>query len=36
MFADFEAPWIDLPQPLRTDCEQALSGEGFVDVEIES
>jgi hypothetical protein len=36
MFAAFEAPWIDLPQPLRTDCEQALSGEGFVDVEIEA
>ena len=36
MFAAFEAPWIALPQPLRTDCEQALSGKGFVDVEIES
>jgi hypothetical protein len=36
MYTEFEKPWIDSPQPWRTDCEHALSGEGFVDVEIES
>lgn len=35
-FTQFEKPWIDLPQPWRTDCENALSGAAFVDVEIEA
>jgi len=35
-FDEFEKPWIDSPQPLRTDCEFALSGAAFVDVEIEA
>jgi hypothetical protein len=35
-FNQFEKPWIDLPQPWRTDCENALSGAAFVDVEIEA
>lgn len=35
-YGEFEEAWIDLPQPLRTDCEQALSGAPFVDVEIEA
>ncbi len=32
---DFEKPWLDSPQPWRTDCEYALSGTDYVDVEIE-
>lgn len=35
-YTQFEKAWIDLPQPWRTDCERALSGAAFVDVEIES
>jgi hypothetical protein len=35
-FTEFEKPWLGSPQPLRTDCENALSGIDFVDVEIES
>ena len=35
-FTEFENPWLSDPQPLRTDCENALSGAAFVDVEIES
>lgn len=34
-FTEFEKPWLSDPQPLRTDCESALSGADFVDVEIE-
>lgn len=35
-FEEFEKAWLNLPQPLRTDCEKALSGIEFVDVEIEA
>ena len=35
-FDEFEKPWLGAPQPWRTDCEHALTGQGFVDVEIES
>lgn len=35
-FDEFEAAWIGAPQPWRTDCEHALSGANFVDVEIEA
>ena len=35
-FTEFEKPWLSNPQPLRTDCENKLSGVDFVDVEIES
>jgi hypothetical protein len=35
-FTEFEKPWLGDPQPLRTDCEHALSGADFVDVEVES
>jgi hypothetical protein len=35
-FSTFEKLWLDKPQPLRTDCENALSGAAFVDVEIEA
>ena len=31
-FTEFEKPWLGSPQPLRTDCENALSGIDFVDV----
>ena len=34
-FTEFEKTWIGLPQPLRTDLEQLLTGKNFVDVEIE-
>jgi len=34
-FSEFEKQWLTSPQPLRTDCENALSGADFVDVEIE-
>ena len=34
-FTEFEKAWLGDPQPMRTDCEHALSGAGFVDVEIE-
>jgi hypothetical protein len=33
-FDQFEKQWLSHAQPLRTDCEQALSGATFVDVEI--
>jgi hypothetical protein len=33
---EFEKRWLNDPQPLRTDCENALSGADFVDVEIEA
>jgi hypothetical protein len=36
MFDEFEKQWLNSPQPLRTDCELALSGQPFVDVEIEA
>jgi len=35
-YTQFEKSWIDSPQPWRTDCEHALSGAAFVDVEIDS
>ena len=35
-FTEFEKPWLNLPQPWRTDCENALTGAEFVDVEIEA
>lgn len=35
-FKEFEKQWLNAPQPLRTDCENALSGREFVDVEIEA
>jgi hypothetical protein len=35
-YKQFEKPWLNARQPLRTDCEHALSGKGFVDVEIEA
>ena len=34
-FKEFEKEWLNFPQPLRTDCENALTGANFVDVEIE-
>ena len=34
-FNQFEKPWLSAPQPMRTDCENALSNAAFVDVEIE-
>ena len=34
-FNDFEKQWLALNQPWRTDCEHALSGAPFVDVEID-
>ncbi len=33
-FADYERQSFDSPQPLRTDLEQMLAAQGFVDVEI--
>ena len=33
-YTQFEKQWLDAPQPLRTDCENLLSGANFVDVEI--
>jgi beta-lactamase superfamily II metal-dependent hydrolase len=36
MFADFEEDFLHSRQPLRTDCEEALTGAPFVDVEIEA
>ena len=35
-FNEFEKTWLGSPQPMRTDCENALSGAMFVDVEIEA
>ena len=35
-FDEFEKTWLGSPQPIRTDCENALSGAAFVDVEIEA
>jgi hypothetical protein len=35
-FNEFEKTWLGSPQPMRTDCENALSGAAFVDVEIEA
>ncbi|HUE84783.1 MAG TPA: MBL fold metallo-hydrolase [Vicinamibacterales bacterium] len=35
-FQEFEKHWLDAPQPLRTDCEHALSGALFVDVEVDA
>jgi hypothetical protein len=35
-FKEFEKQWLNFPQPWRTDCENALSGADFVDVEIEA
>jgi hypothetical protein len=34
-YTQFEKPWLDKPQPWRTDCETMLSGDPFVDVEID-
>ena len=34
-YAGFEKQWLESPQPWRTDCEHALSGAAFVDVEID-
>jgi hypothetical protein len=34
-FNEFERLWLNAPQPMRTDCENALSNAAFVDVEIE-
>lgn len=36
MFTDFEKDFLNSQQPLRTDCEEALTGAAFVDVEIEA
>ena len=36
MFTDFEQDFLNARQPLRTDCEEALNGAAFVDVEIEA
>jgi hypothetical protein len=35
-YQEFEKHWLNAPQPWRTDCERALSGAAFVDVEIEA
>ncbi|ATU94841.1 metallohydrolase [Phyllobacterium zundukense] len=35
-YDEFEKNWLNTPQPWRTDCEHALSGKDFVDVEIEA
>ena len=35
-YTEFEKPWIEAKQPLRTDCELVLNGVPFVDVEIEA
>jgi beta-lactamase superfamily II metal-dependent hydrolase len=35
-FREFEKQWLNAPQPWRTDCEHALNGADFVDVEIEA
>jgi hypothetical protein len=35
-YEEFEKVWLSDPQPQRTDCENALSGAKFVDVEIEA
>ena len=35
-FDEFEKTWLGSPQPARTDCEHALTGATFVDVEIEA
>jgi hypothetical protein len=35
-YTEFEKPWIEAEQPLRTDCELVLNGVPFVDVEIEA
>jgi hypothetical protein len=34
-FKEYERRWLKAPQPWRTDCEHALTGRNFVDVEIE-
>jgi hypothetical protein len=34
-FTEFEKLWLDAPQPMRTDCENALSNAPYVDIEIE-
>lgn len=36
LFAEYEATWLDQPQPLRTDMENLLNGAAFIDVEIEA
>lgn len=36
MYEGFEKQWLTFPQPWRTDCEHALSGASFVDVEIDA
>ena len=33
-FIEFEKQWLDAPQPMRTDCENALSNAAFVDVKV--
>jgi hypothetical protein len=35
-YKDFEKEWLGKSQPVRTDCENALTGAAFVDVEIKS
>lgn len=35
-YDEFEKNWLGASQPWRTDCEHALNGKNFVDVEIES
>jgi len=35
-FTKFEKKWLNLQQPVRTDCEKVLSGDVFVDVEIDA
>jgi len=35
-FREFEKQWLSSPQPMRTDCEQALNDAKFVDVLIEA
>ncbi|MGQ0641480.1 MAG: metallohydrolase, partial [Gemmatimonadaceae bacterium] len=34
-YKTFEKKWLNSPQPWRTDCEEALTGDPFVDVEID-
>ncbi len=34
-FAQFEDPWLDEPQPFRTDLESMLDGQGWVEVSID-
>jgi hypothetical protein len=35
LYTEYEHQWLDKPQPWRTDIETMLSGEIFVEIEIE-